>query len=90
MINLLTKGFTLIELLATIIIIGLITLITVPIVNNIIDNAEKSAEEANVKQYINALEDYLLSANTDENTMKNLSKNEYIKIFAGFKINDNL
>ena len=25
-----------------------------------------------------------------ENTMKNLSKNEYIKIFAGFKINDNL
>ena len=63
------KGFTLVELLAVIIILGVIALITVPIVTNIVDKAENDAEIAGVKQYINAVEDYLLSANANENTM---------------------
>ena len=65
----LNKGFTLVELLAVIIILGVIALITIPIVSNVVDKAERDAEAASVKQYINAVEDYLLSANTDENTM---------------------
>ncbi len=37
------KGFTLIELLAVIIILSIIALITVPVIMNIIERANKSA-----------------------------------------------
>ena len=37
------KGFTLIELLATIIVISIISLISTPVVVNVIDNSRKEA-----------------------------------------------
>ena len=37
------KGFTLIELLAVIVILGIITLIAVPVVTNILKESKKSA-----------------------------------------------
>lgn len=45
------NGFTLIELLAVILILGILALITVPIINSVIDNSEKSSLEASVTLY---------------------------------------
>ncbi len=50
------KGFTLIELLAVILILGIITLIAVPIVNKIINESKMIASETTIDGYIKALE----------------------------------
>jgi len=52
------KGFTLIELLAIIVILAIIAVITVPIILNIIDNAEKGAIEDSALGYKDALQKY--------------------------------
>lgn len=44
------KGFTLIELLAVIVIIGIIALITYPIVNNVIAESEKNTFKASIEE----------------------------------------
>ena len=51
------KGFTLIELLAVIIILAIVALVATPIVLNVIETAEKSASESEVKMIIGAVED---------------------------------
>jgi len=50
------KGFSLIELLAVIVIIGIIALITFPIVDDIISNSEKKAFKASVDELVNLTE----------------------------------
>ncbi len=50
------KGFTLIELLATIVILAIIAVITVPIILNIIDNARKGAAKDSVGGYGKSIE----------------------------------
>lgn len=50
------KGFSLIELLAVIVIIGIIALITFPIVDDIISNSEKKAFKASVEELVNIVE----------------------------------
>ena len=43
------KGFTLIELLAVIIILSVISVITIPVVNNLIRNANQHAYNENIE-----------------------------------------
>ena len=52
------KGFTLIELLAIIVILAVIAVITVPIILNIIDNAEKGSAQDSALGYKDALQKY--------------------------------
>ena len=52
------KGFTLVELLAIIVILAIIAVITVPIILNIIDNAEKGSVEDSALGYKDALQKY--------------------------------
>ena len=55
------KGFTLVELLATVIILGLILLITVPRIAEIIDNSTKSTEASSAQNYVEALDKSLIN-----------------------------
>lgn len=50
------KGFTLIELLAVITIIGIIALITYPIINDIFANSKKKSFKASVEEIVNVVE----------------------------------
>lgn len=52
------NGFTLIELLAIIVILAIIAVITVPIILNIIDNAEKGSVQDSALGYKDALQKY--------------------------------
>ena len=60
------KGFTLIELLAVIIILGIIALIAVPIIVNVIDNAEKESVERSTELYIRAVDIEVMNKNLTE------------------------
>ncbi len=50
------NGFTLLELLAVIVIIGLIALITYPIIDDVITNSEKKTFKASVEELVNIAE----------------------------------
>jgi len=50
------KGFSLIELLAVIVIIGIIALITFPVIDNIIEDSEKKAFKASVEELVHIVE----------------------------------
>ncbi len=50
------KGFTLMELLGVIVILAIISLISVPVVLNLIDDAKEKAIERSIDNYINAVE----------------------------------
>ena len=49
------KGFTLIELLAVIVVLALISVIIIPVVNNLLDNSRKKAAELSATNYIDAV-----------------------------------
>lgn len=55
------KGFTLAELLAVIVILAIISLITMPIYNNIINNSKKQVYTDSMHALINELENYVIS-----------------------------
>ncbi|GEN34170.1 type II secretion system protein [Aneurinibacillus danicus] len=57
------KGLTLIELLTTIVILGIIFAIAIPVVGNIIDNAKKDAIIASAKQVAAAAKQYIATEN---------------------------
>ena len=59
------KGFTLIELLAVIVILGIIALISVPVIVNIIGDAKKGAFKASVQSVFRAYETYEAEHNFD-------------------------
>lgn len=50
------NGFTLIELLAVILILGVISLIAIPIIGNIIEEAKEGAAKSSIINYIDAVE----------------------------------
>lgn len=61
------NGFTLVELLAVILLLGVLALVTVPIVSNVINNSENSSLEASITLYAREIEtkvkDYMASNN---------------------------
>ena len=60
------KGFTLIELLAVIVILAIISLIAVPIVLNIIDDARISSYERSSENILSAAEFYYIESLKDK------------------------
>ena len=52
------NGFTLVELLAVILIIGILSLITIPAVDSVIKSSRKSAHEKQVKLILTAAKDW--------------------------------
>lgn len=61
------KAFTLIELLAVIIIIGLIAVITVPKINDSIEQSRKKLAETSALSYTKTIDKYLLDQQIDKN-----------------------
>ena len=61
------NAFTLIELLAIIVILAIIAVITIPIILNIIDNAQRGAAKDSAYGYKDAINKYYLSKSVNEN-----------------------
>ena len=59
------KGFTLIELLGVIVIIALLVLISVPIVNNIVNKSKKQIKNSNIITILDAAYAYSLDEEID-------------------------
>lgn len=59
------KGFTLIELLATIILIGVLALITVPTVTNVIKNVRNKTLNETINNIISSAEDYVIEKDNE-------------------------
>lgn len=59
------KGFTLVELIAVIIVLGIIALLTTPIITGIIDDSTKSTESASAKNYVVTLDKSLIEGILD-------------------------
>ena len=77
------KGFTLIELLAVIIVLGLIAIITVPKINDQIEQSKKNLSKTSAASYQNAVEQYILHEkmnknNIDLNGTYNIDENGYL------------
>ena len=83
------KGFTLIELLAVIAILGIILVITVPMMSNIITSSKEKAYEEQVKFIIDSAKNYSVT-----NSSKITSDPYYVSvdelINAGFIDQDEL
>lgn len=52
------KGFTLVELLGVLVILGLLALITVPIITNSINSSKKNLKEVEIKNIVKAAKDW--------------------------------
>ena len=63
----LNKGFTLIELLAVIIIIGLIAVITIPKINDMVEDSKRKIAETSALGYSKAVDEYLLNEESKKN-----------------------
>lgn len=53
------NGFTLVELLAVVVVLGLISLLTVPVVDRILRDNREKADDVNVDTILNAAYDYV-------------------------------
>ena len=60
------KGFTLVELMVVVAIIGVLTLIAVPVYNNVTENARKKADLATIKSIQTAISLHLAANPTDD------------------------
>jgi len=58
--NMKNKGFTMIELLTVIAILGIVLLITIPVINNVIEDSKQKAFKANVELISKAAESYFV------------------------------
>ncbi len=59
------KGFTLIELLAVIVILGIIAVITTPLIMGVIEDARKSAALSSAQGYVDAIEQSIIESELD-------------------------
>lgn len=82
------NGFTLVEILAILAILGLIILLSVPLVVGIIDNSQKSAFENDVKTIVETvkLEYETLSLNEDYPCLDNIDDSESCKDDSNYRI----
>lgn len=62
------KGFTLIELLAVIVILGIISVIAIPLIGNVINNTKTSSDVATARQVYDAARLYVASTDGDFTT----------------------
>ena len=53
------KGFTLVELLAVVVLLGIIALLTVPVVDKILRDNRQKTNEVNIDTILNAAYDYV-------------------------------
>lgn len=83
------KGFTLIELLGVIVILGILSLIAIPVVDNSINKNKENLYQTQLKQIIKGAEDYyathlseLPKNNSDEKqiTIKKLQDEGYLDL----------
>jgi|GEM_PF-7024944 len=81
------KGFTLIELLATIVVLGLISLITVPTITKTIENARQQSVLRSAESYIAGVNDYLLSNVSTNAAINNKVSSKTELESAGLKYN---
>jgi len=78
-----TKGFTLIELLGIIIILGLIAVITIPRINEQIENSKKNIAVNSALSYKKAIDEYTLHQQMNKNNIElegtyNIDENGYL------------
>ena len=66
------KGFTLIELLAVILILGIITLIAIPTISNILEEARADAFNATVQQVVKSVENNCQLEKVDNQEVTNV------------------
>lgn len=64
------KGFTLVELLAVIVILSILTLIITPITSNFIKDSRRESRNISVKNYISAVDKYLISSELNDITVE--------------------
>ena len=69
------KGFTLIELLAVIVILTVVALVSIPLVTKVIEEVRKNAAVHSALVYIDAVENYMVTSDLNENKYNNLAKN---------------
>src|SRR5574344_1645770 len=83
------KGFTLVELMGVILILGFISLIVYPIINNIVKEAQDKADLASAKEYIKAAEIYNSKAIADSKMKSHLKTNifDYLEV-SGVKASE--
>ena len=65
------KGFTLIELLTVIVILGVVSTIAIPSVNNVINNSKKKAFVADANFYVEAVKTAIMQNDYDAPVNKN-------------------
>ncbi|WP_413526865.1 competence type IV pilus major pilin ComGC [Marinilactibacillus psychrotolerans] len=73
------NGFTLVELLAVLVILGIIVAIAIPAVGNIIENAEKSANESEQELIIDAARLYFIENDGNEVDVDTLISEGYLE-----------
>ena len=71
------KGFTLVELLAVIVILSLISLITIPVVLNVVENSRLSAAKISGFNYVKAVNDEI-QTNDMEDDSKEFEDGKYL------------
>lgn len=79
------KGFTLVEVLAVIVILAIISVITIPVVNNVIENSRKERVKISSKNYLSTLQkDIHLSLINDDLVSKRFEiKDKGIYLYNG-------
>ena len=79
------KGFTLVELMAVIAIIAILAAVLVPTVNGYITRSKKTAVITQVRNIVNAIESYNITASTPISDEYDLNKTDNKKIMVILK-----
>lgn len=82
------RGFTLVELLAVIVILGVLSLVAIPIVMNIIKGVQKKSTEESAYGYVEALNQTIVDS--DYSTKKKINNGYYYCLYLkeeyGFEV----